>query len=102
MLAALIQCLIRLEGDEAVRAVVIRGAGPHFQVGADVAWLARAAEYAPEQAFQASMATTRVMQLLNELPRPTLAVVHGGCFGGGCGRCAAPTWRWRRRTPGSG
>jgi methylglutaconyl-CoA hydratase len=85
MLAALIEGLIQLEADTAVRAVVIRGAGRHFQLGADIGWLTRVAAYAPEQAFQASMATTRAMQLLNELPRPTIAVVHGGCFGGGCG-----------------
>ena len=85
LLAALIDGLDRLERDAAVRAVVIRGAGKHFQAGADLDWLARAAGYGPEQAFAASMATTRAMQRLNEFPRPTFALVHGACFGGGCG-----------------
>ncbi|MBV9756248.1 MAG: enoyl-CoA hydratase/isomerase family protein [Alphaproteobacteria bacterium] len=85
MLAALADGLQRLAADAAVRAVVIRGAGRHFQVGADIDWLARAARYPPQQAFAASMATTRTMQLLNELPKPTIAIVHGACFGGGCG-----------------
>ena len=31
------------------------------------------------------MATTRAMQMLNEFPKPTIALVHGACFGGGCG-----------------
>ena len=85
LLAALIDGLTELAGNAAVRAVVIRGAGRHFQAGADINWLARAAEYAPEAAFGASMATTRAMQLLNEFPKPTIAVVRGACFGGGCG-----------------
>jgi methylglutaconyl-CoA hydratase len=85
MLAALIDGLRHLAGDDAVRAVVIRGAGRHFQAGADIDWLGRAARYLPEQAFAASMASTTAMQLLNELPKPTIAVVHGACFGGGCG-----------------
>jgi len=85
MLAVLIEGLERLAADGAVRAVVIRGAGRHFQAGADIGWLARAAGYPPEQAFAASMATTRALQLLNELPKPTVALVHGACFGGGCG-----------------
>lgn len=85
MLAALADGLERLAADPAVRAVVIRGAGRHFQAGADIDWLARAARYPPEQAFAASMATTRTLQLLNELPKPTIAIVHGACFGGGCG-----------------
>jgi methylglutaconyl-CoA hydratase len=85
MLAALADGLQRIGADAAVRAVVIRGAGRHFQAGADIDWLARAARYPPEQAFAASMATTRTLQLLNELPKPTIAIVHGACFGGGCG-----------------
>ncbi len=85
MLAALIDGLGPLAANESVRAVVIRGAGRHFQAGADIDWLARAADYPPERAFAASMATTRAMQRLNELPKPTIALVHGACFGGGIG-----------------
>ena len=85
MLGALIEGLAQLERNEKVRALVIRGAGKHFQAGADINWLARAAEYPPDRAFAASMATTRAMQLLNEFPKPTIAVVRGACFGGGCG-----------------
>jgi len=85
MLGALSDGLDRIAADAAVRAVVIRGAGAHFQAGADIEWLARAARYPPEQAFAASIATTRTMRQLNELPKPTIAIVHGACFGGGCG-----------------
>ena len=85
LLHALIEGLRRLRDDPSVRALVIRGAGKHFQAGADLDWLARAAEYPPERAFRASLATTTAMQELNEFPRPTFAMVHGACFGGGCG-----------------
>jgi methylglutaconyl-CoA hydratase len=85
MLHALIDGLTALSSNPAVRALVIRGAGKHFQAGADINWLNEAAHYPPEQAFAASMATTRAMQLLNEFSRPTIAVVQGACFGGGCG-----------------
>lgn len=85
LLAALIDGLRGLAVDPAVRALVIRGAGKHFQAGADINWLAEAAEYEPEQAFAASMATTRAMQLLNEFPKPTIALIQGACFGGGVG-----------------
>ncbi len=88
MLAALIEGLALLALDPAVRVLVVRGAGKHFQAGADLHWLLRAADYGPEQAFAASMATTTAMQRLNEFPKPTLAVVQGACFGGGCGMVA--------------
>jgi methylglutaconyl-CoA hydratase len=85
MLAELIGGLERLALEPAVRCLVLRGAGRHFQAGADIGWLGRATAYPLEQNYAASMASTRAMQRLNEFPRPTIAVVHGACFGGGCG-----------------
>ncbi|MEO9189130.1 MAG: enoyl-CoA hydratase-related protein, partial [Acetobacteraceae bacterium] len=85
MLGELIVGLERLSPDPGVRCLVLRGAGRHFQAGADITWLGVAAGYGPEQNYAASMATTRAMQLLNEFPKPTIAMVHGACFGGGCG-----------------
>ncbi len=85
LLGELIAGLEKLASDPAVRCLVIRGAGKHFQAGADINWLRRAANYPPDQNFTASMATTRAMQLLNEFPKPTIALVQGACFGGGCG-----------------
>ncbi len=85
MLDALIQGLTSLANDPAVRCLVIRGAGKHFQAGADINWLGDVANYPPAENYAASIATTRAMQLLNEFPKPTIAVVQGGCFGGGVG-----------------
>lgn len=85
LLDALIGGLERLAGDDAVRCLVIRGAGRHFQAGADIRWLNEVAHYPPAKNYAASVATTRAMQLLNEFPKPTIALVHGACFGGGVG-----------------
>ena len=85
MLDLLIQGLTGLAADPAVRCLVIRGAGKHFQAGADINWLGEVAAYPPAENYAASIATTRAMQVLNEFPKPTIAVVHGACFGGGVG-----------------
>jgi methylglutaconyl-CoA hydratase len=85
MLRQLIAGLERLAVDPAVRCLVIRGAGRHFQAGADIKWLGQVAHYPPAQNYAASYATTKAMQLLNEFPKPTIALVHGACFGGGVG-----------------
>jgi methylglutaconyl-CoA hydratase len=85
MLDGLIGGLQRLAGETGVRCLVIRGAGKHFQAGADIRWLNEVAHYPPAENFSASLATTRAMQLLNEFPKPTVALVHGACFGGGVG-----------------
>jgi methylglutaconyl-CoA hydratase len=85
MLAALTEGLAQLAGNPALRALVIRGAGKHFQAGADLDWQLGLTEAPPAEAFAASMATTRAMQALNEFPCPTFALVRGACFGGGVG-----------------
>jgi len=85
LLRALTAALEQLAGDPAVRAVVIRGAGKHFQAGADLNWLNRLSRQGPEENYIASIVTVRFSKTLNELPKPTVAVIHGACFGGGVG-----------------
>jgi len=85
LLDGVIAGLTQLAPDPTIRALVIRGAGKHFQAGADIRWLNEVAAYPPAENYAASLATTRAMQLLNEFPKPTIAMVHGACFGGGVG-----------------
>ena len=72
-----------------VRAVVLRGEGKHFQAGADLKWIARVAAQPAGENERVSRATARAVHRLNALPVPTLALVQGGCFGGGTGIVAA-------------
>jgi len=85
LLRAMTAPLERIATDDAVRALVIRGAGKHFQAGADINWLNRLSHQGPEENHAASIVTVRFSKTLNELPRPTIAVIHGACFGGGVG-----------------
>jgi len=72
-----------------VRVVVLRGAGRHFQAGADLKWIRAVAAQSPEENERASRATAGAVHRLNTLPVPTVALVQGGCFGGGTGIVAA-------------
>jgi len=85
LLRSLTAVLERLAADDAVRVVVIRGAGKHFQAGADLNWLNRLSRQGPQENYVASIVTVRFSKMLNELPKPTIAVIHGACFGGGVG-----------------
>jgi methylglutaconyl-CoA hydratase len=85
LLRALTDMLRQIADDDAVRALVIRGAGKHFQGGADINWLNRLSRLGPEENYTASIVTVRFGKTLNELPKPTVAVIHGACFGGGVG-----------------
>ena len=72
-----------------VHVVVLRGAGRHFQAGADLKWIARVASESAEENERISRATAMAVHRLNTLPVPTVALVQGGCFGGGTGIVAA-------------
>jgi len=72
-----------------VRVVVLRGAGRHFQSGADLKWIARVASQPLEENERISRATALAVHRLNTLAVPTVALVQGGCFGGGTGIVAA-------------
>jgi len=72
-----------------LRVVVLRGAGKHFQAGADLKWIRRVATQDAEENERVSRATAMAVHRLNTLPVPTLALVQGGCFGGGTGIVAA-------------
>jgi methylglutaconyl-CoA hydratase len=89
VILGLIEIFGGLVQDAAVRLVVLRGNGRHFQAGADLKWLRAVATMTPEENLQISRNTTDAARGLNEFPKPTIALVHGGCFGGGTGIVAA-------------
>jgi methylglutaconyl-CoA hydratase len=72
-----------------LRALVVTGAGRHFQAGADLKWIDAVRRSSPEENLRVSRATADAVRRLNVLAVPTLALVQGGCFGGGTGLVAA-------------
>ena len=72
-----------------LRVVILCGAGKHFQAGADLKWIRQVAAQSAEENERVSRATAMAVHRLNTLPVPTLALVQGGCFGGGTGIVAA-------------
>ena len=89
MIAGLHESMDVLSATAGLRVVVIRGNGRHFQAGADLEWISGVARAGPEENERASRATAEAMRRLDTLPVPTVALVHGGCFGGGTGIVAA-------------
>src|SRR3974390_758436 len=72
-----------------LRAVVITGSGTNFPAGAYFNLLDAVRKSAPEENARASRMTAEVVQRLNWLPVPTVALVQGACFGGGTGIVSA-------------
>ncbi|TMJ02416.1 MAG: enoyl-CoA hydratase [Alphaproteobacteria bacterium] len=89
MIDGLLAALDALGQEKGLRAVVLTGSGKHFQAGADLRWINAVRKSSAGENLRVSRATAEAVQRLNMAPVPTLALVHGGCFGGGTGMIAA-------------
>ena len=76
VLDALLAEISALGADPAVRVIVLRASGKHFSVGAEIGAAERANE-GPRVTIPALCAA------LDAVPKPTVALVHGACIGGG-------------------
>ena len=88
LIAALTGALQDAGADPGVRAVVLEGTGASFSAGADLNWMRDMAAASEQANREDALALARLMRTLDELPRPTLARVHGAAFGGGVGLVA--------------
>jgi methylglutaconyl-CoA hydratase len=89
LLSALRQTAERLDADDDVRMIVLRGAGKHFSAGADVNWFRELAGGSAEEQLDAARLSAHAMRALYALSKPSLALIHNACFGGGTGYAAA-------------
>jgi len=67
--------------DDDVHCVVLRGAGPMFSSGMDIGFLG-ALSGEPERLRASRRPIVETWNLLEEMPKPTIAQIHGACIGG--------------------
>ncbi len=89
MIDGLLAALDALGRAKGLRAVVLKGNGKHFQAGADLKWINAVRKSSADENLRISRSTAEAVRRLNVAPVPTVALVHGGCFGGGTGMIAA-------------
>lgn len=76
------EILQRLEGDDRVKALVLRSGKPDiFIAGADIAEFAGVESL--DEGIRLSKDAQLLMQRVADFPRPTVAAIHGACLGGG-------------------
>lgn len=74
--------------DPTLRAIVIAGSGPSFCAGADLAWMLKAVAYSRQDNLRDAEDLARMLELIDSLPVPVIARVHGAALGGGAGLVA--------------
>jgi methylglutaconyl-CoA hydratase len=89
LIQGLLSAMDELGKQPHLRVVVLKGNGKHFQAGADLKWINAVRPQSPAENEAVSRATYEAVQRLNTLPIPTVALVQGGCFGGGTGVISA-------------
>ncbi len=89
LITALKAALRDADGDGAVRAVVIRGAGKDFCSGADLASIQKIASATYEENLEDARSLAELFLLIRRVRIPVIAAVHGRALAGGCGLATA-------------
>ncbi|MBU2976682.1 enoyl-CoA hydratase/isomerase family protein [Alteromonas sp. C1M14] len=88
MIGELTHCFTKVTKQDNIRAMVLQARGKSFSAGADIAWMQRMANFTREQNQQDAMNLALMLQLLNTIPKPTIARIQGAAFGGAVGLIA--------------
>ena len=88
LIAELTEALRSMEAEDAVRVVVLSGAGKSFSAGADLNWMKRMSGFSKDENQRDAMGLGALMRTLAHLRKPTIARVHGAAYGGGVGLVA--------------
>ena len=85
MLAELTQAAAELGIDDAVRVVVLTGAGKSFCAGGDLEWMRAQRDMDSGTRAVEAGKLAAMLGALNRLPKPLIGRVQGNAFGGGVG-----------------
>lgn len=81
--------LSNADGDENLRAIVIKGAGKDFCSGADLSALQKISESSYEENLEDARTLMELFLLIRAVKIPVIAAVHGRALAGGCGLATA-------------
>jgi methylglutaconyl-CoA hydratase len=89
LIVALKDALRGADANEALRAVVIRGAGKDFCSGADLEALRKISKASYEENLEDARNLAELFSMIREIRVPVIAAVHGRALAGGCGLATA-------------
>lgn len=93
MWSAIPDVVAEVEADPAVKVLVLTGAGGHFSAGADIGEF-RTLRSTAEGAATYDRAVTAAVRALTAMRKPSIAMIHGNCIGGGCQLAVACDFRF--------
>lgn len=89
LISSLKKALREADGDESLRAIIIRGAGTDFCSGADLAELQKISNNSYEENIEDARSLAELFALIRSVRVPVIAAVQGRALAGGCGLATA-------------
>lgn len=89
MIGRIAEALAQAELSADVRVVAVRGAGPDFCAGADLAELLASADRSVDENERDALGLGEVFLQIRRMPKPVVAVVQGRALAGGAGLATA-------------
>lgn len=94
MWEAIANSMDSIRHDPSARVLIVKGAGEEaFSAGADISEFTELAKD-PKRLNKNNRIVQAAQEKLEELNRPTIAMIQGACFGGGCGLALACDFRF--------
>lgn len=88
LIANLNTLLDKVNNDDTIKALVLTGSGEHFSAGADLNWMKNMINFSFDENQKDAGALATLLEKLNNLEKPTIALIKGGVFGGAVGLVA--------------
>jgi methylglutaconyl-CoA hydratase len=85
MIEELTQACARIAADDAIRVVVLTGAGRSFCAGGDLGWMREQMRADAMERAAGARQLALMLNALNTLPKPLIGAIQGQAFGGGIG-----------------
>lgn len=80
--------LKNINNDETVRAVILRAQGKNFSAGADLNWMRSIIQLSKKENVADALRLSKLLETLNTLSKPTIALIQGRALGGAIGLIA--------------
>lgn len=89
LIGELEQAIQQFEKDKEIRVLILSGEGESFCAGADLNWMKSFVGATKKKNETDARRLAKLLKMLNEFPKPTIARVQGAAIGGGVGLLAA-------------
>lgn len=88
MIIRLTNILESINQNERIRIVILRANGKHFSAGADLHWMQKMIHFSEAENKTDALRLSKLLEILNKLEKPIIAIAQGYTLGGGLGLLA--------------